>query len=89
VKWITGEGQIQGDGHQVTYLAPPQAGLDVVTVLDSAGNTGLVKIVITPFAMVSAKNAQWEVFSNLDTMQELVRVEGSNTFLGTTTGGLV
>jgi len=88
VKWITGEGQIRGDGPQVTYLAPPQAGLDVVTVLDSAGNVATVKIVITPFAMVSAENAQWEVFSNLDAMQQIARVKGSNTFLAATTGGL-
>jgi ligand-binding sensor domain-containing protein len=88
VEWTVMKGKIQGDGNQVTYLAPDQAGLDAVTVLDSEGNTGLVKVIITPFATVSAENAQWTVFSNLDEINNLVQVEGSTTFLAETPGGL-
>ncbi len=35
ITWTPSKGQIQGAGNQVTYLAPAQAGLDVVTAFDN------------------------------------------------------
>ncbi|OQW93040.1 MAG: hypothetical protein BWK79_13275, partial [Beggiatoa sp. IS2] len=88
VKWVVGEGKIQGDGPQVIYLAPAQAGLDVVTVLDSEGNTGLVKVVITPPSDFSMENAQWKIFTNRSSIQALLLSEDGKTLWVGTSGGL-
>jgi ligand-binding sensor domain-containing protein len=64
VTWTPSMGQIQGTGNQVTYIAPAQAGLDVVSVFDSKGNVGTVKIIVTPNQLVSLENANWEVLTN-------------------------
>ena len=54
ITWTPSKGQIQGAGNQVTYIASAEAGLDVVTALDSEGNVGVVKITVTP--QLSQKN---------------------------------
>jgi hypothetical protein len=84
VKWTTIEGTIQGDGLQVTYLAPAQAGLDAVTVLDSSGNFASVKVVITPPQTFSLENAQWEIFTNRSQVGALwlsVAMEGTEKWI--------
>jgi ligand-binding sensor domain-containing protein len=88
VKWIVGEGTIQGEGTHVTYVATSQAGLDVVAVLDSEGNTGLVKIVITPPNNFSLENAQWEIFTDRSIIRALSLSEDGQTLWVGTTGGL-
>jgi hypothetical protein len=47
VRWQAFDGTIQGEGTQVTYLAPDQVGKDTVMVVDSEDNTGVLKVVIT------------------------------------------
>jgi hypothetical protein len=89
VKWIAGEGKIQGEGNKVTYLAPDQAGSDVVAVLDSKGNTGLIKVVITLPNNFSPENAQWEVFTNRSEINALLPSEDGKTLWVGTNGGLV
>jgi ligand-binding sensor domain-containing protein len=96
ITWNPTKGQIQGAGNQVTYIAPAQAGADVVTVLDSAGNAGLVKITVTPKQLVSLENtnrvslenANWEVFINRDRITaNLLSDDGKTLWVGTE-GGL-
>ncbi|BAP57552.1 two-component system sensor histidine kinase/response regulator [Thioploca ingrica] len=88
IEWIVMKGKIQGDGNQITYLAPDQAGWDAVTVLDSEGNTGLVKVVINPPNDFSPENAQWEVFTNRSSIQALLLSEDGKTLWVGTDGGL-
>jgi len=87
VKWSAGVGKIQGEGNKVTYLAPDQAGLDAVTVLDSKG-VGSIRIVITPPNNFSPENAQWEVFANRHQINALLLSEDGKTLWVGTTGGL-
>ncbi len=47
ITWSPLKGQIQGTGNQVIYLAPEEPGIDVVTVLDSVGNLGTLKITLS------------------------------------------
>jgi ligand-binding sensor domain-containing protein len=88
VTWSAQKGWIVGVGNQVTYKAPDQAGFDVVVVSDAAGNIATLKVQLLPKSNLSEENAVWKVFSNLDMMLNLAWVEGSNTFLATTFGGL-
>jgi ligand-binding sensor domain-containing protein len=88
VKWTTIEGTIQDDGLQVTYLAPAQASLDIVSVLDSEGNFASVKVVITLPQTFSLENAHWEVFTNRSQINALSRSEDGKTLWVGTTGGL-
>jgi hypothetical protein len=48
IVWKAEKGQIEGSGSRVTYIAPDQAGTDVVTVFDRKSNTGTVKITVLP-----------------------------------------
>jgi len=90
VTWTPSKGQIQGAGNQVTYIAPLQAGLEVVLAFDSEGNVGTVKIVILPaeISTVSLENASWELFSerNINTLAFLSE-DDETIWLGTD-GGL-
>jgi len=90
VTWFAGKGEISGTGTQVTYWAPDQVGNDVVTVLDDAGNTGVVKIVILPEDIVtpSLENAAWEIFTNRDWVAALALSEDEETLWVGTEGGL-
>jgi len=88
VKWIAGDGKIQEEGNQVTYLAPDQAGLDAVTVLDSKGNTGLIKVVITTPNDFSLENAQWKIFTDRSSIQAVLPSEDGKTLWVGTNGGL-
>ncbi len=53
VTWTPMHGQIQGSGTQVIYLAPAQASIDVVMVLDAEGNLGTVSIQVVPALAVT------------------------------------
>jgi len=87
IEWVAKKGTIQGEGSQVTYLAPNQAGSDVVAVLHSEG-TGAVKIVITPPNYLSPENAQWEIFTNRDYIRKLAYEPNSKRLWVATEGGL-
>jgi len=90
VTWSAIKGQITDTGTQVTYWAPDQVGLGVVSVLDEAGNTGIVKIVILPkgTAAPSQENASWEVFTNRSRVSAFVVSEDEKTLWVSTDGGL-
>ncbi|OAD20565.1 GGDEF family protein, partial [Candidatus Thiomargarita nelsonii] len=91
VTWFAGKGSIEGVGTQVTYWAPEQVGNDVVSVLDEAGNSGLLKIVIFPgeSRTNSPENAVWEVFTNRNFIHTLALSEDEKTlWVGTDEGGL-
>jgi len=89
VIWSASKGQISGTGTQVTYWAPEQVGTDVVTVLDKAGNTKSLKIIMprdtgTP----SQENAVWEVLMDRSHAHAIVMSEDEQTLWVGTTGGL-
>ena len=85
--WSAGKGQILGSGTSVTYMAPGQAGSDVITVLDSAENVGVVKVTVSN-QIISRENAQWEVFINRSRVRALaLSADGETLWLGTG-GGL-
>ncbi|KHD06532.1 hypothetical protein PN36_31395 [Candidatus Thiomargarita nelsonii] len=91
VQWSAIKGALSGTGTQVTYLAPDddeKVGTDVVTVLDEAGNTGLIKIIILPkdTGTPSQENAIWEVFTRRSDVQAIV-VSEKTLWVGTK-GGL-
>jgi len=89
ITWNPSKGQVQGIGTQVTYIAPDQPGLDVVTVFDNDGNVGTLKITITATQTItSLENANWEVFTNRSHIQAVAISEGGQTLLVGTTGGL-
>jgi ligand-binding sensor domain-containing protein len=88
IMWTPTKGQIIGVGHQVTYIAPSEPGIDAIMVLDEAGNTGLVKITITPSNAILAENANWEVFTNRSWTLELVQSDDQKTLWIATGGGL-
>jgi len=88
VTWNPIKGQIQGAGNQVTYIAPAQAGLDVVTAFDSDGNVGVVKITVTSKQMTSLENANWEVFTNRNKIQALALSKDKAILWVGTRGGL-
>jgi ligand-binding sensor domain-containing protein len=88
VTWTPSKGQIQGTGKQVTYLAPAQAGVDAIVVIDGAGNVGTVKIIVTAKQLVSLENANWEVFTNRDVVHALALSKDKETMWVGTNGGL-
>jgi len=89
ITWNPSKGQVQGIGTQVTYTAPDQPGLDVVTVFDNDGNVGTLKITITATQTItSLENANWEVFTNRSYIQAIMVSEAGQTLLVGTTGGL-
>ncbi|MEK8018103.1 MAG: two-component regulator propeller domain-containing protein, partial [Candidatus Parabeggiatoa sp.] len=87
ITWTPSKGQIRGDANQATYIAPAQAGVDAVTLIDEAGNVGIVKIIVTP-PMVSLENATWEVFTNRSNIYDLALSEDGKTLWIGTSGGL-
>ncbi|WP_069470104.1 ligand-binding sensor domain-containing protein [Candidatus Marithrix sp. Canyon 246] len=86
IKWTPINGKIQGSGSQVTYIAPSDVGIDVVTVLDAAANVGTVKITIIP--TVSLENPKWQVFTNRNEVQDIVLSKDNTTLWIATEGGL-
>jgi ligand-binding sensor domain-containing protein len=88
ITWNPIKGQIQGAGNQVTYIAPAQAGLDVVTAFDSDGNVGVVKITVTSKQMTSLENANWEVFTNRSRILAILPSDDGKTLWVGTEGGL-
>jgi len=81
VIWKAAKGQIQGTGNQVTYIAPGEVVSDAVTVLDSAGNSGILKITVTQ--TVSLNGTNWQVISSdgsgIFSVQALALSEDSKT----------
>lgn len=79
VKWSVLKGQILGAGNQITYIASGETGVDVVTVIDSAGNVGVLKVVVTQ--TISLMDTQWEIFPNdgSSTVQTLALSEDGKT----------
>ncbi len=88
VRWQPFDGKIQGEGNQVTYLAPDKVGKDAIMVMDSEGNQGMVTVVITPPNDFSVENAQWEVFTNRSEINALLLSENRKTLWVGTNGGL-
>ncbi len=88
ITWNPTKGQIQGTGNQVTYLAPADAGVAAVVVVDGAGNVGTVKIIVTPKSLVSLENAVWKIFTNRDDVRALALSEDQATLWVGTNGGL-
>ncbi|MDM8557675.1 two-component regulator propeller domain-containing protein [Candidatus Parabeggiatoa sp. HSG14] len=87
ITWTPSKGQIQGAGNQVIYIAPPEAGLDVVTAFDSEDNVGTVKVIVTRKQLVSLENANWEVFTNRSEIRAtLLSDDGKTLWVGTTSG---
>jgi len=88
ITWTPSKGQIQGTGNRVTYLAPTEAGLDSVMVLDSAGNLGAIKITVTPKQLISLENAKWEVITDRNHVKTLLLSDDGKTLWVGTEGGL-
>jgi len=88
ITWTPSKGQIRGDANQATYIAPAQAGVDAVTLIDEAGNVGTVKIIVTANELVSLENATWKTFTNRDDIQALLLSEDGRTLWVGTNGGL-
>lgn len=89
--WTTTRGQIEGTGATVTYVAPEEAGIYAVTVLDDKG-AGAVRVNVVPKGSLKPtflpENAVWEVFTNRSTISSFSRsVDGKTLWVGTN-GGL-
>jgi len=85
ITWLSS--RISGSGSQVTYIAPDEEGLDIVTVYDSAQNTGIFKITVK-LKTFSLGNATWEVFTNRDYVKHLAIAPDGKTIWVATEGGL-
>ncbi len=85
--WTTSKGQIQGAGNLVTYIAPEQAGVDTVVVIDAENNVGTVKITVTA-KLILQENANWEVFTNRSWINTLLLSDNGKTLWVGTIGGL-
>ncbi len=89
VAWKAIKGHIDGTGTQVIYWAPKQVGTDIVSVLDNAGNVGLVKImVLSTQDMAKFKNSVWEIFTNRNEIHAIVLSEDGDKLWVATNGGL-
>ena len=94
ITWTPSKGKIQGAGNQVTYIAPVEAGTDVVTVLDEVGNAGTtdnvgtVKIIVISKSLVSLENAVWKVFTNRAPVLALALSKDKKNIWVGTNGGL-
>lgn len=87
VTWNPTKGEIVKGVDKVTYIAPDQPGLDVVTAFDNQGNVGTLKIiVITP--TISLENSVWKVFTNRNWITALLLSADNNTLYVGTWGGL-
>jgi ligand-binding sensor domain-containing protein len=90
--WSAINGFIEGTGTTVTYIAPAQPGWDVVTVTDAEINAATLKIqVVNPNPEskdLSLENANWEVFTNRDTVHALALSKDKKTLWVGTGGGL-
>ncbi|MDM8561754.1 two-component regulator propeller domain-containing protein [Candidatus Marithioploca araucensis] len=89
--WSAQKGWIEGTGTTVTYIAPSQPGLDVVTVVDAEVNIANVAIQINGKPKkrdFSPENAVWEVFTNRDHVKAFALSKDKATLWLGTTGGL-
>ena len=96
ISWNPIKGQIQGMGNQATYIAPTQAGTDIVIILykkagrhaDTTNNVGVLKITVIQEQLVSQENANWEVFTNSSKIQAMLPSDDGKTLWVGTNGGL-
>ncbi len=87
VKWVAVRGKIQGESSKVTYTAAGEVASDVVTVQDSAGNIGTLKVTATQTISLNGTNGQ--AISRDDyPIQALAVSEDGNTLWIGSTGGL-
>jgi len=86
ITWMAIKGQIQGSGHEVTYTAPSEGGIDVVTVLDAENHVGTLKITVTK-ALID-ENSVWKVFTNRNFINAILLSEDAKTLWVGTNGGL-
>ena len=92
VMWSSFKGQIQGAGSSVTYLAPDIPVVDMLSALDSAGNSGTATVVVQEKADIneifSRENANWEIYTNRSRIQALLLSDDKTTLWVGTEGGL-
>ncbi|HIE01167.1 MAG TPA: hypothetical protein EYP59_12910, partial [Thiotrichaceae bacterium] len=91
LRWSAQTGWIEGTGTIVTYIAPSQPGIDVVTVIDAEENVATVKIKIKEEEIKEedfSENLIWEVFTNRDKVQALALSRDKRTLWVGTNGGL-
>ena len=88
ITWSAQKGWIVGTSNIISYKAPDQTGIDVVTVLDVAGNIGTVKIQIISKSNISAENAYWEILTDRSQVNALSLSENDKTLWVGTNGGL-
>ncbi|MEK8018500.1 MAG: two-component regulator propeller domain-containing protein, partial [Candidatus Parabeggiatoa sp.] len=82
--WTAQKGWIEGNSTMVIYTAPPQAGWDGVMVMDAEGNVATLKIQIK----ASVENANWQVFTNRDSVNALALSKDKATLWVGSEGGL-
>jgi len=72
VTWTAAMGKIESTGTAVTYVAPEEAGTDVVTVFDGVGNIGTIQITVMPASKRAAilihSNAQGNGYNQQQTV---------------------
>ena len=85
------KGRLQGDGTQVTYHAPLDAGVDAVLALDGSGRAVTLLITVQeqkPVPDFSPENAVFEVYTNRSEILSLaLSADGATLWVGTN-GGL-
>lgn len=90
--WTPLKGQIQGTGNQVTYIAPTEIGVDVVTVLDEIGNVGIARITMVSTVATgldfSVENTDWKVFKSRKEIGAITLSKDGKTLWVGTAGGL-
>jgi ligand-binding sensor domain-containing protein len=86
--WKAIKGQLQDSGKQVTYIAPTQQGMDVVTVLDGDGNVGTLNITVTLPNTFSHENSIWKIFASRRKVGALTLSDDGETLWVGTEGGL-
>ncbi len=76
----------------MTYLAPDKPVVDMVSVLDGAGNSGTVTVVVQEKADIdeifSRENANWEIYTNRSGILALLVSDDKKTLWVGTEGGL-
>jgi len=88
ITWTPSKGQIQGTSNQVTYIAPAEAGVSAIVVVDGAGNVGTVKITVIPKQLFSLENANWKVFTDRSHINTVLPSDNDKTLWVATGGGL-
>jgi ligand-binding sensor domain-containing protein len=89
--WTAQNGFIEGSGTTVTYIAPSQAGWDMLMVTDAEANVATLKIEIKEAEIKEeylSENIVWKVFINRDNIQALALSKDKTTLWVGTNGGL-